>query len=168
MALARKQMKLLLTLLFVLLPPCVWCVESDRSRCLSLADTDDSTFTNDDISYKQSTQAEVLNSCQGEIQLLGNRVNLGIHRVGSLGTMASLTNESYYNNQLSAVSSIYAPALDDIFVNYVVDDYNGTAAAIDDVVLDSTLPPFVGDFFYPGFPLEGGICSICTFKYILL
>lgn len=68
----------------------------------------------------------------GEIQLLGEYVNMGIHQAGSFGTTAAL-NSTYYT---------YTPSLG-LIVDY---DRNGFA---------TSTPGFSGDYFQVGTPVEG-------------
>lgn len=70
----------------------------------------------------------------GEIQLLGEYVNMGIHQAGSFGTTAAL-NSTYYT---------YTPSLG-LIVDY---DRNGFA---------TSTPGFSGDYFQVGTPVEGNI-----------
>ena len=83
----------------------------------------------------------------GEVQLLGRYVNLGIHNSGSFGTQAKL-GRSYYDDRLGFLADF---------------DKNG---------MDSKpSPSFAGDYFIPGLPLEGQRIShvpylLCAFFYM--
>ena len=83
----------------------------------------------------------------GEVQLLGRYVNLGIHNSGSFGTQAKL-GRSYYDDRLGFLADF---------------DKNG---------MDSKpSPSFAGDYFIPGLPLEGQRIShvpylLCAFFYL--
>lgn len=81
----------------------------------------------------------------GEVMLLGNYVNLGIHNVASFGTESEY-HSSYFNGQLG----------------YIVDfDRKGW--------LDSEgNPRYAGDYVIPGAPLEGivYVCIIVSSPYL--
>lgn len=66
----------------------------------------------------------------GEVFLIGQYVNVGLHNVGSYGTTSTL-DASYYSGQLGFIADY---------------DRNGFA---------SSSPGYAGDYFVPGFPLEG-------------
>lgn len=66
----------------------------------------------------------------GEVYLIGQYVNLGIHHVASFGTESSMES-SYYNGQLGFIADF---------------DRNG---------FSSSPPAYAGDYFVPGTPLEG-------------
>lgn len=67
----------------------------------------------------------------GEVQLLGTYVQIGIHNVGSLGT-SNVLNKTYYSNQLGLIADY---------------DKNGFASL--------PAPGYSGDFFISGLPTEG-------------
>lgn len=67
----------------------------------------------------------------GEVQLLGQYLNVGIHNCGSFGT-ESVFSTSYYNNQLGILSDF---------------DQNGMASVPG--------PGHAGDYSVPGSPIEG-------------
>ncbi|KAJ1438843.1 hypothetical protein B484DRAFT_392061 [Ochromonadaceae sp. CCMP2298] len=71
----------------------------------------------------------------GEVQLLGNYVNLGVHNAGSFGTVSRL-------------SSVYSTKKLGLIADYDKNGF-GTAAS----------PGFSGDYFVPGIPLEGWLVS---------
>jgi hypothetical protein len=137
----RSWVKLLCALIFV-----PWVFGSE-SRCLSLSGTE-SDSANDDSG----------GVCLGEVQLLGNRLNIGVHNVASFGTQSMLANESYYNNQLASISNIYRRDWADVNGPPTDDGGNSTSPKSflpdDEAVLEAALPPFTGDFFFPGYPLE--------------
>ena len=66
---------------------------------------------------------------QGEVHLLGDYLQLGIHNVASFGTQATLTT-SYFNDRLGFIADY---------------DRNGFVGS----------PGYAGDYFIPGYPLEG-------------
>ena len=67
----------------------------------------------------------------GEVFLMGKYVNIGMHNVGSFGTVSSLNTE-YYQAQLGFLADY---------------DKNG--------FISQSGPGFSGDYFVPGIPLEG-------------
>lgn len=90
----------------------------------------------------------------GEVHLIGKYVNLGIHNVGSFGTISTLAS-SYYTGQLGFIADY---------------DRNGFSS------LPS--PGFTGDYFIPGSPMEGRFllapynqrftCQACSSSSFLL
>jgi hypothetical protein len=72
------------------------------------------------------------NCSAGEIQLNGTRVNLGIHNVGSFGTVSSFISD-YYHKPLG------------ILADYSKDGFNSSTA----------IPSFAGDFIVSSAGLEG-------------
>lgn len=78
----------------------------------------------------------------GEVQLLGQYINLGIHRAASMGTTAPL-DSTYYQFPLGLIADY---------------DRNGFA---------SPAPGYSGDYFNQGIPVEGTnvgtflFCSLC-------
>ena len=68
----------------------------------------------------------------GEVQLLSTYLKVGVHNVGSFGTVGSLQNSTFYSDQLSVIADF---------------DRNGFAS--------TPTPGFSGDYFYPSAPVEG-------------
>jgi hypothetical protein len=77
---------------------------------------------------KRSTN--VTDCSSGEVFLIGQFVNLGVHNVASFGTQSAFE-ASYFAGQLGFIADY---------------DKNGFA---------SSTPGFAGDYFVPGSPLEG-------------
>jgi hypothetical protein len=67
---------------------------------------------------------------KGEVHLIGQYVNLGVHNVASFGTESTF-DAPYYTGQLGFIADF---------------DRNG---------FNSSSPGYAGDFFVPGGPLEG-------------
>jgi hypothetical protein len=72
--------------------------------------------------------------CAGEVQMYGNNINLGIHRVGSFGT-----------TQFSQMS------YDQDYLLGFIADYDGNGWVSD----NSSLPGYSGEFVTTGAPVEG-------------
>lgn len=98
----------------------------------------------------------------GEVQLLGDYIKLGIHNAASFGTEARLET-SYYNDSLGFIADYDKNGFDAFYV-----ESSTSSGSYYYYNTGTWYPGFAGDYFVPGLPIEGIHNCFIDFQIFLI